>query len=131
VSIQPDLIVDALDHMQINRQGAIMFAATKTPDPNSCKLEETRVKRGEKRRELARYLVALMQLLLEGQPAHARRAKIDLDLCFVADVRLGERIGAVGDHTARVRAIRRGCDQIARLWPTIKPKPSILRGETP
>jgi hypothetical protein len=44
----------------------------------------------------------------------------------VADVRLGERIGAASDHTTRLRAINAACGQIARLWATIQPRSSIL-----
>lgn len=49
----------------------------------------------------------------------------DRDLCFVADVRLGERIGPAADHAVRLRDIRGACRQIAGLWPGIQAKPSL------
>ena len=55
------------------------------------------------------------------------RGRFDLDLCFVADIRLGERIGAAKDRMARLRAIRAGCRQIAQLWDGVVPRPSILK----
>ena len=73
---------------------------------------------------MARYMVAMLEMLLG---AHADEfGKADRALCFVADVRLGERIGAGSDHTTRLRAINAACGQIARLWATIQPRSSIL-----
>jgi hypothetical protein len=51
----------------------------------------------------------------------------DPSLSFLADVRLGERIGAGSDHTARLRKIRAACRQIASQWDTIKPRKSVLK----
>jgi hypothetical protein len=72
---------------------------------------------------MARYLVAEMQLLLEAQGG--RLGTPDRDLCFVADVRLGERIGPAGDHAVRLRDIRGACAQIAALWPGVQAKRSL------
>jgi hypothetical protein len=70
-------------------------------------------------------MVALLQLLLEAQDG--KLGMPDRNLCFVADVRLGERIGPASDHAVRLRAIRAACRQIAKLWPTIIPRSSILK----
>jgi hypothetical protein len=86
------------------RIGAGILRVAKAPDPDACKLDETRQRRGDHRREMARYIVAMLQMLLEAQVG--RFGVPDRDLCFVADVRLGERIGPAPDHTIRLRAIR-------------------------
>jgi hypothetical protein len=121
LSIRPDFVVKGPDR----RVGAGILRVAKAPDPDACKLEETRRKRGDHRREMARYLVAMLQMLLEAQ--QGAFGTPDRDLCFVADVRLGERIGPADDHSARLRQIRGACNQIVRLWPTIEPRTSILR----
>jgi hypothetical protein len=120
LSIQPDFLVNGpADHV-----GAGILRVAKAPDLSDCK-KETSDRRGEYRREMARYLVAMLQMLLEGQDgAHGTP---DRDLCFVADLRLGETIGAAPDHTARLRTIRAACSQIAKLWPTVTPRVSVLR----
>jgi hypothetical protein len=81
--------------------------------------------RGEHRREMARYMVAMLELLLEAQGGDF--GQVDRSMCFVVDVRLGERINAGSDHTARLRSIRAACDQIGRMWDTIEPLPRVLR----
>lgn len=121
LSVQPDFLVDGGDR----RVGAGILRVAKAPDPDACKLEETRRRRGDHRREMARYMVAMLQILLEAQKgAHGIP---DRGLCWVADVRLGERIGPAPDHTVRLRAIRSACAQIEKLWPTIRPRPSVLK----
>jgi hypothetical protein len=120
VSIQPDFLVSGAG----GRIGAGLLRVAKAPDLEGCR-EETRLRRGEHRREMARYMVALLQMLLEAQSGEFGTP--DRDLCFVADVRLGERIGPARDHTARLRTIRAACAQIVTLWPTISPRPSVLR----
>lgn len=120
LSVQPDLIVDGGD----GRVGAAIIRVAKAPDPAGCKLEATRLRRGDHRREMSWYLVAMLQLLLEAQKGSLGR--VDRDLCFIADVRLGERVGPAEDHTKRIRAIKGACRQIAALWPTITPKPSVF-----
>jgi hypothetical protein len=128
VSIQPHLIVRTLGDSK--KLGAVMLRFAKAPDPGACRLDATRAARGEHRREMGRYLVALMQMLLEEQPPF--EGEVDRDRIFVADVRLGERIGAASDHVARTRAIRSACNQISRLWSTVTPRPSItLRSAGP
>ncbi len=121
VSIYPDFLVSGGNQ----HIGTGILRVAKAPDPDGCKLDETRRRRGDHRREMARYMVALLQLLLEAQDG--RLGIPDRDLCFVADIRLGERIGPASDHAVRLRAIRGACRQIAKLWPTITPRPSILK----
>jgi hypothetical protein len=122
VSIQPDFLVTGAG----GRVGAAMLRVAKAPDPAACKTEEAKDRRGNTRRELARYLIAEMQLLLEAQ--RGQLGIPDPELCFVADVRLGERIGPAADQAVRLRDIRGACQQIAKLWPTIKPKPALFKG---
>lgn len=120
VSIRPHFLVRAAD----GRVGAGIIRVAKTPDPDDCKLDATRERRGDERRELNRYTVAMLQMLLEAQGgAFGTPSR---DLCFVADIRLGERIDAAADHTVRIRALRGACSQIARHWPLITPRNSVL-----
>lgn len=120
VSIQPDVLVRG----GADRFGAGIIRVAKAPDPDACKLDETKRRRGDHRREMGKYLVALLQMLLEAQ--QPPMGLTDAQLCFVADVRLGERIGPATDHTLRLRAIRGACRQIAQLWPNIEPRPGVL-----
>lgn len=121
LSIRPDFLVEGSDR----HIGAGILRVAKTPDPDACKLDETRQRRGDHRREMARYIVAMLQMLLEAQDG--KFGIPDRDLCFVADVRLGERIGPAPDHTIRLRAIHGACTQIVKLWPMIEPRGSIFR----
>jgi hypothetical protein len=121
LSIRPDFLVEG----QSDRIGAGIVRVAKAPDPANCKLEETRRKRGDHRREMGRYMVAMLQLLLEAQGDQF--GIVDRDLCFIADIRIGERIGPASNHTNRLRAIRAACRQIASLWPGIRPRPSVFR----
>ncbi len=120
LSIQPDFMVSGSG----GRVGAGMLHVAKTPDLSDCR-PETKQRRGDERREVARYLVAMLQMLLDAQ--EGTYGTPDRDLCFVADLRLGETIRAGSDHTARLRTIRAACAQIVNLWPTIRPRPSVLR----
>lgn len=124
VSIRPHFLVDATGTKGRQRIGAGLLRLAKAPDPAACKLEETRRARGDHRREMARYLVAMLQMLLEQQWPEPQ--KVDRDLCFVADLRLGERIGPASDQAARLKSIKAACGQIARLWSTVTPSASIL-----
>jgi hypothetical protein len=119
VSIRPDFIVDGPS----GRVGAGLIRVAKAPDPADCKMDETRRQRNEHRREMGKYLVALLQLVLEAQGRDL--GTVDRHLCFVADVRLGERIGPALDHAVRLSAIYGACRQIASLWPDIKPRPAL------
>jgi hypothetical protein len=119
LSIYPDFLVDGG-----SRVGAGMLRVAKAPDPDDCKLDETSRRRGDHRREMARYMVPMLQMLLDSQDGQLGR--VDRSLCFVADVRLGECIGPASDHAVRIRAIRGACRQIVNLWPTITPRASIL-----
>lgn len=123
VSIRPDFIVGGGGGR--NRVGAGILRVAKAPDPSGGKRPETRERRGEIRREMARYMVAMEQLLLESQKGAL--GVPDRDLCFVADVRLGERIGAAPDHAVRLRDIRSACKQIAGLWASVRPKPALFK----
>lgn len=122
ISIRPDFIVGG---GAPNRVGAGILRVAKAPDPAGGKRPETRERRGEIRREMARYMVAMQQLLLEAQKGALGVS--DRDLCFVADVRLGERIGPAADHAVRLRDIRGACRQIAGLWEAVTPKPSLFK----
>lgn len=124
VSVQPDLLVEPAAIAGVKRVGGIMFRPQKAPDPEACRLEETRARRGEHRREMARYMVALLFMLLENHP---ELGQADRTLCFVADIRLGERIGMPTDYLARIRAIRSACRQIAQLWDGITPRKSVMK----
>lgn len=120
LSIRPHVLMGA----DGGRIGAGIVRVAKSPDPDSCKLEHTRQRRGDERREMNRYTVAMLHLLMEAQSGALGTP--DRSLCFVADVRLGERTNAAADHTARIRALRGACSQIAKLWPLIEPRNSIL-----
>src|SRR5208282_2765543 len=61
-------------------------------------------------------------------PATSPHGTPDRDLCFVADLRLGETVRAGGDHAARLRTIQAACGQIANLWPTIREPDISVRG---
>jgi hypothetical protein len=107
--------------------GAGIIRVAKAPNPDGCKLDETKRRRGDHRREMAGYMVAMLQMLLAAQDG--KLGMPDRDLRFVADVRLGERIGPAAGHRSRLRAIRGACCQIVKLWPSITPRASILRNE--
>lgn len=123
VSIRPDFLVGGGGGR--NRVGSGILRVAKAPDPAGGKRPETRLRRGEIRREMARYMVAMQQLLLEAQKGTL--GIVDRDLCFVADVRLGERIGPALDHAVRLRDIRGACVQIKKLWPSIAAKPTLFK----
>jgi hypothetical protein len=120
LSIQPDFMVGGPGGMI----GAGILHVAKSPDVGDGK-PETIERRAEQRREIARYLVVMLQMLLDAQ--EGAYGTPDRDLCFVADVRLGETIWAPGDRAARLRTIKAACGQIANLWPTITPRPSVLK----
>lgn len=122
VSIQPDVLNGGGAG---NRVGSGILRVAKAPDPSEGKLAATKVRRGEIRREMARYLVAMQQMLLDQQKGSLGIP--DRELCFVADVRLGELIGPAPDHAIRLRDIRGACAQINKLWPSIAPKPSLFK----
>ncbi len=121
VSIRPDLLVQGSG----GHVGAAILRVAKAPDPAACKTDEARDRRGNHRRETAHYLIALMQMLLEAQDGELGTP--DRDLCFVADVRLGERIGPAADHAVRLRDIRGACAQIRSLWASVTPKPALFK----
>lgn len=124
LSVHPDLLV-RVDSPKGPRIGAVMIRLAKTPDPSDCKMEAKALQRQEHRIETARYIVAMMQMVLEDQAGHL--GTVDRDILFVADVRLKARIGAAVDHSARLDSISAACDQIRRLWATLEPKPSMKR----
>jgi hypothetical protein len=122
VSIHPDMIVGGGGRARV---GAGILRVAKSPDPSGGKRAETKARRGEIRREMARYMVAMLQLLLDDQGSDL--GVPDRDLCFVADVRLAERIGPAPDHTIRLRDIHGACTQISKLWSSIAPKPALFK----
>jgi hypothetical protein len=125
VSIQPDLLIEPTPRPgEERRVGGVILRPQKAPDPTTCKTDETRVRKGEQRREIDRYLVSLIYILLETHPELGRA---DRDLCFVSDLRLGERINFPSDHLARVRAVHAACRHIAQLWDGIQPRKSVLK----
>lgn len=121
VSIQPDFLIEPPD----GRIGAAMLRVTKAPDPDAVRGADKKEERGAHRREMARYMVAMMEMALNEQTDY--RGHVDRGLIFVSDVRLGERIAAGADHTARLGDISSACSQIARLWDGVKPRPSIFK----
>jgi hypothetical protein len=121
LSIRPDFFIQPPN----GRVGAGIIRVAKAPDPADCKQDATRRRKQDHRREMARYVIAMFQMLLEAQKG--KYGVPDHALSFVADVRLGERINAGPDHSARVRAIRAACRQIDKLWPTIKPRSSLFK----
>lgn len=129
LSVQPGLLVRPASSKGGPKFGVVFFRPQKAPDPKACRLEETKRSRGEHRRELARYMLAMAEMAmgeLEGQ-----FGKFSRELSFVADIRLGERIDfSTSDHSARVRAIRAACKQIKQLWPGITPRSSALARDT-
>lgn len=128
LSVQPDLLIshEGSDGRQLC--GTLFFRPQKAPDPDSCRLEETRRSRGEHRREMARYMLAMGHILIdENQGEYGR---FDRDRSMVADIRMAEKIHfSTGDHAARVKAIKAACRQIKSLWPNIEPRKSALRKE--
>lgn len=120
VSVKPHFLVRSADA----KVGAGIIRVAKSPDPEACKREITRERRGEERRELNRYTVAMLQLLLEAQGEAL--GVPSRDACFVADIRSGERTDVAPDHTVRIRAVRAACSQISRYWPLITPRNSVL-----
>src|ERR1700733_9708792 len=120
VSIHPDMLVGGGGRTRV---GAGILRVAKAPDPAEGKRPETKARRGEIRREMARYMVAMLQLLLDDQGGDL--GVPDRDLCFVADVRLAERIGPAPDNANRLRDIRGACTQISKLWASVAPKPAL------
>jgi hypothetical protein len=127
VSIQPAFIRRGIIPDLGPGIGAGILRLAKTPDPDDFKMPATRTKYGDMRREMARYMVALIQLLLEDQAADLDLGTPHRDLCFVTDLRLGETVGPASDHTARLRTIRSACGHIATLWDRLRPLPRVLK----
>ena len=122
LSVQPDLLIN-----QQGKVGIVLFRAQKAPDPQACRLEETKRQRGDHRREMARYMLAMAQMLFEDQGATL--GQFSRDHTFVADIRMGERIPfSTSDHAARVRAIKAACKQVSSLWSDIEPRKSFIVG---
>jgi len=120
VSVQPDFLVRPIG----GGVGGAFLRVTKAPDPDACRTEAKKHERGEHRREMARYMLALLELVLRGRPEFS--GNVDRSLLFVSDVRLGERVSPGSDHTARLRDIEAACRQVAAQWDSIPPRPSIF-----
>lgn len=125
VSVQPDLLIKPGGDEEGKKVGVVMLRPQKAPDPEACRLDETSRKRGEHRREMARYMLAIAHLMIDE---HGKwLGAFDRDRSFVADIRMGERISfSTSDHAARVRAIKAACKQIFSLWDDIEPRKSVL-----
>ncbi len=122
VSVQPDLLIRPAGARKV---GIVMFRPQKAPDPEACRLEETRRQRGEHRREMGRYMLAIAHMMIDDTDRNV--GAFDRDLSFVADIRMQERIGfSSSDHAARVRAIKAACKQICSLWGDIEPRKSVI-----
>jgi hypothetical protein len=110
------------------RSGGIIFRPQKAPDPAACRLEETKRQRGEHRREMARYMLAMVQMMFEERADTL--GDFDRDATFVADIRMSESIRfSTADYAARVRAIKAACRQVYALWDDIEPRNSALAKE--
>ena len=119
VSIQPDFLV----HGSGGRVGAAMLRVAKAPDPAACKTEEAKI--GAATRAVRWPAISLPKCSFSWRLRAGSLGTTDRDLCFVADVRLGERIGPAADHAVRARDIRGACRQIAGLWAGIQARPSL------
>lgn len=125
VSVQPDLLIHPGGGKDGLAVGVVMFRPQKAPDPEACRLEETRRQRGEHRREMGRYMLALAQMVIEKYASDL--GQFDRELSFVGDIRMKERISfSTSDHAARVRSIKAACRQISALWDGIEPRKSVL-----
>ncbi len=112
------MTTDNSKEKQKDTEGAIFLRPQKAPDPKACQLEETKLQRGDHRREMAKYMLAMAEMLWESQAGIFSRPN-----SFVVDIRMGERIEfSTRDHAARVRSIEAACGHITRLWDTIKPR---------
>lgn len=123
LSVQPHFIVDVVGPRGGRKTGAGLIRVAKSPNPDDCKKEFTRKGREGHRRDLAAYLIAVFELAAKANPELF--PKYDRAISFVADVKLGETIRAPQDLSERIRAVEGACDKIARLWPTVMPKPAI------
>lgn len=122
VSVQPDLLIRPAGNRTV---GVLMFRPQKAPDPEACRLEETRRQRGEHRREMGRYMLAIAHMMIDELGTDL--GTFDRELSFVADIRMQERIGfSTSDHAARVRAVKAACKQICSLWDDIEPRKSVM-----
>lgn len=123
LSIQPDFLIETPN----GKIGSLILRVTKAPDPDACKRTATKEERGEHRRELARYLIAMQEMALSAQPQW--NGKVDRSLIFVSDVRLGEQIVTAKDHAARLREISAAARQVKRQWNSIPPNPRLFAKE--
>jgi hypothetical protein len=121
VSVRPDFLVQTVN----GRVGTGLIRVAKAPHPLDCKTDETKRERMEHRRDMARFMIAMFHMQLDKQGG--AYGTPDPALSFLADIRLSETIRAASDHTSRIGQIRAACRQIDKLWPTIKPRKSVLR----
>lgn len=119
LSVQPDFLIET----PTGKIGSLILRVTKAPDPDACKRAATKEDRGEHRRELARYLIAMQEMVLNAQPQWS--GKVDRNLIFVSDIRLGEQIATGRDHAARLREISAAARQIKRQWDSIPASPRL------
>jgi hypothetical protein len=91
LSIRPDFLVGGGGGR--NRVGAGILRVAKAPDPAEGKRPETRTRRGEIRREMARYMVAMQQLLWRP-----KRALLE---CRIATCALSQTYGSASGSGQR------------------------------
>lgn len=124
VAVTPDLLVRSVGSKGEQRIGLIFLRPQKAPDPNACRLAETKHRYGEHRREMARYMLALAELLVKENEELG--GTFDQKNSFVADLRLGERINfSTKERAARIRSLHAACRQISRQWDAIEPRSSV------
>lgn len=125
VSAAPSLLVGAnYPPIENEKVGLVYIRPQKTPDPGGCKTEETKLKREDARRELAKYILTIGWMLLKQSGLEDKQ--IDTRKMSVWDIWMGENIEFPSDRVSRINRITAACDQINRLWDTIKPKPGDL-----
>lgn len=126
VSIQPDLLVGLTFPPETGkRMGLIFLRMQKRPDPEACKKDDTKAKRQDYRREMAKYMLVMGELLLRDLGLST--SQIDRERMAVWDMRLGEAIGFPSDRLSREKRIKAACGHIARLWASIQPKPNDFK----
>ncbi len=124
LSVQPDLLIGGHPGTSDGKTGVVFIRAQKAPNPDDCARPETRERRETFRRETARYLLVMGWMLMERQGLALQH--FDRKRSVVWDVRLREAIEYPSDHRTREKTVIAAAQQIARLWPTIPPKPSDL-----
>lgn len=125
VSVSPDMIMGtSFPPDEGKKVGLLFIRPQKRPDPGDCKTESKRQERSAYRREVLAYMLVLGDMMLRANGVSD--ASIDRKKFRGWDLRLGEEVLFPSDRVSRERRIEAACGQIARLWPTINPKPGDL-----